>query len=202
MTIFKKKIYFAQFLADLITFQCDFLENKFGNLIVLADEFKVLTEKDKEDFFDKAHELVIVDILMSCNQLFYKTLSSEKIGENVSVAYGKYLTEYKKLSNILASEKVGKVMKLLDLVCKAEEEAQKRDEQCEMIGYESCPKINGDIDKQKFYLCQGFGSYCAGSDIKVENWQGRNFAAFKLAKALVKADIVKIMLKKFKIIWD
>ncbi len=53
MGLFKQKIDFSQFLADLISFQYDFLENNFNKLIVLADEFKVLTEKDKEDFLIK-----------------------------------------------------------------------------------------------------------------------------------------------------
>jgi hypothetical protein len=50
MSIFKQKINFSQFLADLIILQCDFLQNNFNKLVVLADEFKVLTEKDKEEF--------------------------------------------------------------------------------------------------------------------------------------------------------
>jgi hypothetical protein len=201
MSIFKK-IDFSQFLADLITFQCDFLENNFNKLVVLADEFKVLTEKDKEEFLDKAHELIIVDILMSCNQHFYKTLSSEEVGEAVSIVYAKYLTEYKKISKTLAEKKLERAMELFDLVCKAEEETQKRDKHYKEIGYKSYPKIGSDVDKQKFYLSSGFASYCVGHDIKSENWEGKNFAAFKLAKGFVKADIVKTMLKEFKIIWN
>jgi hypothetical protein len=50
MSILKKKIDFNQFLADLITFQCDFLEGNFDKLIILADEFNVLMEKDKQEF--------------------------------------------------------------------------------------------------------------------------------------------------------
>ncbi len=191
MSIFKKKIDFGQFLADLITHQCDFLGNNFNKLVTLADEFKVLTEKDKEEFLDKAHELIIVDILMSCNQNFYKDLSSEEVGEAVSIVYAQYLTEYKKIPKTLAEKKLEKVMELFDLVYKAEEETQKRGEHYEEISH----KIYKDIDKQKFYLCSAFSSYCVGEDIKSENWEGRHFAAFKLAKGFVKAGIVKSMLK-------
>jgi hypothetical protein len=139
---------------------------------------------------------------VSCYQYFYKKLSSEEVGEAVSIVYGKYLTEYKKISKTLAEKKLERAMELFDLVCKAEEETQKSDKHYKEIGYKSYPKIGRDIDKQKFYLCRGFTSYCVGGDIKSENWEGKNFAAFKLAKGIVKADIVKAMLKEFKIIWD
>lgn len=195
MSTFKNKIDFGQFLADLITHQCDFLENNFNKVVTLADEFKVLTDKDKEEFLDKAHELIIVDILMSCNQNFYKDLSSEEVGEAVSIVYAQYLTEYKKIPKTLAEKKLEKVMELFELVCKAEEDTQKRDKHYKKIGYKSYPKIVSDIDKQKFYLCSAFSSYCVGEDIKSENWEGRHFAAFKLAKGFVKADIVKSVLK-------
>lgn len=41
MSIFKKKIDFSQFLADLISVQFEFLEKNFDKLIILADEFGV-----------------------------------------------------------------------------------------------------------------------------------------------------------------
>jgi len=104
MSIFKKKIYFPQFLADLINNQMDFLEMNFNKLIVMADEFRVLTDIQKEEFLDKAHELIIADIVMGCSQCFYKKISSEEVGEAVSIIYGKYLTEFKKVSKTLALE--------------------------------------------------------------------------------------------------
>jgi len=97
MAIFKKKIYFTQFLADLVTFQMDFLEMNFNKLIVMADEPGVLTDNQKEEFLDKAHELIIADIIMGCKQRFYKKISSEEVGEAVSIVYGKYLLEHKKI---------------------------------------------------------------------------------------------------------
>jgi len=201
MGLFKQKIDFGQFLADLISFQYDFLENNFNKLVVLADEFKVLTEKDKEDFFDKAHELIIVDILMSCNQYFYKKISSEEVGKAVSIIYAKYLIEHKKISRATAENKLEKVMKLFELVCDAEEAAQKLGEASKEIGYKSPYKIDNELDKQKFYLCDGFSNYCAGDDIKSENWEGKHFSAFKIAKGFVNGDIVTNSLKHYNVIF-
>ncbi|HBG77541.1 MAG TPA: hypothetical protein DDW84_01650 [Phycisphaerales bacterium] len=197
MGFFKQKIYFLKFLAQHITYQFDFMEKNFDKLIGLADEFKVLTEQDKDFFLDKAHELIIVYIMGSCNQHFCKKLSSEEIGKAVSIMYGKYLTEYKKVLKTLAEKKVEKVIELLDLVCKAEEDIQK-DEDCKKtIECKYYPKIDNDIDKQKFYLCRGFAEYCTGEDVKSENWEGKHFAAFKLAKGFSKGDFIANSLKDY-----
>jgi hypothetical protein len=200
--LFKQKIEFGQFLAELITFQLDFLERNFDKLVVLADECKVLTEKDKEEFFDKAQVLIIVDIMTSCIQHFSKHLSSEDIGETVDIVYARYLTEYKKVSKVLAEEKLERIMELLKRVCKAEEEYKERDEHYKKIGLTSYPKIDNDIDKQKMYLCSGFAEYCAGEDLKAENWEGKRFAAFKLAMGFVKGDIVDNALNHYAVIFD
>lgn len=93
-------------------------------------------------------------------------------------------------------------MKLFELVLKAEEDMQKQNERNEETGYDPAYKISNEIDKQKFYLCSGFSKYYADNDIKSENWEGKNFAAFKFAKAFVKTDIIKTALKDFKIIWN
>lgn len=177
------------------------MEKNFNKLVVLADKFKVLTEKDKEEFLAKAHELIIVDIMMGCDQYFSKNLSSEEVGKVISVVYAQYLTEYKKIPKTLAEKELGKVMEFFDLVCKAEENIQKQHEQYEKISHTSYPKIDNDIDKQKFYLCSGFSEYCAGKDIKSENWEGKHFAAFKLAKGFVKSDIIAQSLKHYSIVF-
>jgi hypothetical protein len=201
MGLFKQKIDFSQFLADLISFQYDFLENNFNKLVVLADEFKVLTEKDKEDFFDKAQELIIVNILMSCNQRFYKNLSSEEIAYAIGRVYGQFLTEHRRIQEATAERKIQKVMELCELADKAEKDIQNQHEEYEKIGYTSYPKIDNDVDKQKFYLCNAFSNYCAGEDVKSENWEGRHFAAFKMAKGFVKWNIVDNSLKHCAIIF-
>ena len=90
-------------------------------------------------------------------------------------------------------------MELFGLVREAEEDRQKRDEHYRTIGIKSFPKIDRDVDKERFYLCSAFAKYYAGEDVKSESWEGRHFAAFKLAKALTKADIVAAALKHYKV---
>lgn len=195
MSIFKEKIAFSQFLGDLIYFQFDFLENNFDKLIVLADESKVLKDNQKEEFLDKAHELIIADIIMGCGQHFYKKISSEEVGRAGSIVYGQYLTEYKKVSKTLAETKIGQVSEFLGMICKAEEKAQKRDEYNKKINYSPPYRIDNDIDKMKLHLCQAFRDYCLGENMKSENSESRGFAAFKFAMAFVKADVVANALK-------
>jgi hypothetical protein len=195
MSIFKKKISFPQFLVDLVTYQMDFFEKNFDKLIAMADESHVLTDNQKAEFLDKAHELIIVDIVISCSLHFYKKISSKEVGEAVSIVYGKYLIEYKKISRILALKKIEKVMELFELCEKADEKAQKHDEYAKKTGYNPPYRIDNYIDKMKLYLCQGFCDYCVGEDMKSENWEGRHFAAFKFARAFVQADIVTHVLK-------
>jgi hypothetical protein len=199
MNFLKRKINFSQFIAELIASQFDFLETNFNKLVVLADEFKVLTEKDREVFLEKAHELIISDIMISCNQHF-KNLSSDEIGRIVGSIYVQYLTEYKNIPKTLAWETSEKVSELLNLICKAEEEYEEKNEYYKKIGYTSSFKIDNNIDKQKYYLCSGFSDYYAGEDMKSENWEGKHFAAFKLAKGLVKSDIVAQSLKHYSIV--
>jgi hypothetical protein len=201
MSIFKKKIYFPQFLADLINNQMDFLEMNFNNLIVMADEFRVLTDNQKEEFLDKAHELIIADIVMSCSQYFYKKMSSEEVGEAVSIIYGKYLTEFKKVSKTLALKKIEKVIELLEHISKAEEKAQEHDEYDKKIGYNPPYRIDNDIDKMKLYLCQAFRDYCVGEDVKSENFEAKHFAVFKFATAIVKGNVVAHALKQYAVIF-
>ncbi len=199
MPIFKKKIYFGQFLAEVITFQFDFLEKNFAKMIVLADESTVLTDNQKEDFLDKAHELIIADIMRSCEQDFHKSLSSDEIGAGVGQIYVRYLTEYKKVPQALAGQKAEKVSEFLGLICRVEDEAQEREEHNKKIGYNSYPKMDNENDKIKLHLCQAFRNYCVGEDIKSENWEGRGFAAFKFAMALAKADVVGHLLKHYSV---
>ena len=196
MSIFKKEIAFGQFLFDLITYEADFLEKNFDKLIAVADESKILTDRQKEEFLYKAHELLIVDIIMGCNLHFHKEQTSEEIGESVSVVYTKYLTEYQKVSEMLAEQKLEKVIKLLALWCKAGEQAHERDKHYKKNGPILPYGIESDINKIQLYLCYAFCDY---EDIKSENWEGRQCAAFKFAKAFVLSDIVGTYLKKVKV---
>jgi len=201
MSLFKQKIDFNQFLANLIAFQFDFLKNNFNKLVVLADEFKVLTEKDKEELLDKTHELMIADIFISCGQHFHHKLPSEEIGKVIGAIFGQYLIKHNRVAESLATKRIDNIEKLFKLVDKTEVETQKRHEEYEKIGQPIYPKIKDETEKQKFYLCSGFGKYYAGEDIKSENWEGKKFAAFKLAKAFVINDVVGQSLKHYSIIF-
>ena len=146
--------------------------------------------------------MIIVDILISCNRCFADNLPDGKIAEITSIVYGKYLTEYKKISKSLPEEKLKEVIELINFAGKAEEDKLRQEEYYKKIGCYSPYQIGNDIDKQKLYLCMGFSQYCAGEFERSNNYEGRQFAAFKLAKAFVKADIVKSTLKEFEIIWE
>jgi len=196
---FKETIDFRQFVAELITLQLDFLEKSFNKLIELADESKVLTEKDKEDFLDKAPSLAIVDITLQSTIRFRRYLTSEEAGEAVSIVYAKYLTEYREIPRTVAEGQLEQVIRLMELVGKAEEDVRKRNEYYRETGVKSFPKINSHVDKERFYLCTAFAEYFAGEDVKSESWLARRFAAFKFAKALTKADILAAALKHYKV---
>ena len=197
MPIFRKRIYFPQFLADLISFQCDFLTGHFDRLIALADEFHVLQDADRKSIRDKTYELLLVDILMSSKRCFSGTLSSEAVNEAVSMVYAKYLTEYRHVPVVLAEQKLQNVLILYRLVYKAEESADTQHADCRDIGYTSFPKIHNPVEREQFYLCRAFAEYCAGEDMKTENWEGKHFAALKLARAVVRSDVVGHALKHY-----
>ena len=80
MFLFKKRVSFPQFLGDLISAQCDLLERHFDKIVVMADEFNALTKEDKQQFFEKAHALVIIDIMMRCGQCFSENVSMKEVG--------------------------------------------------------------------------------------------------------------------------
>lgn len=190
MSVFKKKVYFPQFVAELITSQFGFLERNFANLIVLADESEVLTDSQKREFFDKTRELIIADIMMACQKYLCGRISNEEIGAVVGAVYGRYLTEYKRIAQTTAQQETNKVSEFLDLICRVEDEAKERHEHHEKIGYAQLHRIDNDIDKARLHLCQAFSKYCAGGNARSENREGSAFAAFKLATAFVQGDVV------------
>jgi len=192
----KQKINFGQFLGELIVFQYNFLENNFNRMIILADEYRALTEQDRERFLDKAYELIIVDIMMSCSRHFSENLTDKELGEAISIVYGKYLLELKHVSKILVEQKLNKVMGFFELVAKKEEYMQKR------VDHESSMGTDNEFNKEKFYLCQAFREYCVGENTKAENWEGKAFATFKFAKAFVNSDIVTTLLNDYSVVFD
>ena len=201
MALFRQRIQFPQFIADLITCQFDFLASNFDKLIVLADESHALGETDRQEIFEKTHALIVVNILLRCTQYFSNTLSSEAAGEAVSMVYGKYLTEYRNVPKAVAEQKMGKVLLLLDLVSKAEVDVHARNADYRNIADASFPSIVGDVNKQQFYLCSAFAAYCAGDSLRDAGWESKRFAAFRLAKGIVGGDIVGNARGRYRVIF-
>jgi hypothetical protein len=199
MALFKKRVPFPQFLAYLVSFQCDFLARSFDKLIGLADESNVLTEEDREQFFDKAHALLMVDITMRCCQYFSARVSSEEVGRGVSIVYGKYLTEHEHVPTNVAEQRIQSVVALLSLVDKAETDMAAKHAHYENIGLVSSSDIAGDANAEQLYLCSGFAELCMGQDGKSEHWEGKRFAAFKLAQGLVGGNIVATALSQYQV---
>jgi hypothetical protein len=199
MSLFKKRVSFPQFVADLICFQCRFLEGNFDKLIALADEMKVLTKEDKEEFLDKADALLMADLTMGCSRHFSAYISQVEVGKGVGFLYEKYLTELKHLPKVEVDRKVESVIRLFDLAQKAEENERGRHAHYNNIGYTSFPRVEDPAKAGQLHLCHGFAEYCTGNDMKAEGWLGRNFAAFKLATAVVTGDIVGRALKEYKV---
>ena len=201
MSIFKKKIEFSQFIANLISFQLDFIENNFDKMVTLTDEFMALTESDKKDLYEKLQTLSIADILIECHLNLSDKVALQEINNCIAVMYRRCLVEYKRMQEKEAIDKAKRVLDLIECMEDAKKNTeQTRERRASKRGYEM-NRIN-EQDEQKYYLCSGFSDYYAGKDVKSENWEGKHFAAFKLAKAIVKTDIVKITLKDFKIIWE
>ena len=193
MSLFKKKIDFAQFVANLIQFDIDFLENDFNKMVVLADEYKILSENDKADLYEKAQTLAVVDILLGCRQYLSDKISLDDIGECVVVMYNRCLKEYKKVPEKEARSKTNMVFELVSFMDKAtadEEDFKERVDEDSLSPY----------GLQLLALTIGFSNYFAGEDPKGKNWEGKQFAAFKLAKAITQADIVNQSLKNYIVI--
>ncbi len=134
MSLFGKRIAFPQFLANLISFQCDLLATNSDKLMGLADEGKVLTKEDKELFIDKAHALLMADITMRCFQYLSASISSVEVGKGVGLLYEKYLREHEHLPKTDVDQKMESVMTLFDLAEAAERDTQTHHAQCEDNG--------------------------------------------------------------------
>jgi len=180
MTLFKKSIDFGQFIADAIFNSVNFYDSNSEKLISMADEFKVLDRGDVEELKDFGYALIVADLMISCQiNLGYK-ISDEKIGETIGFLYVKFLNEVKHFNNDKIKRKIDTFEKLLSAV-------------------EANEKKNNTEESLKLLLCSTFAELYSGSNLKDEKVEGKRFAAFKLAKAVVKADMIRTMLKEFKI---
>ena len=200
MALFRKRISFPQFIADLVSYQCGFLTANFDKLIALADRSKVLTQEAKEQFLHKAHALLMVNLTKSCYQHFSANISQEEVGSGVGFLYGKYLAESQQLPEVEVDQKMEDVLTLFDFVDGAARDEHKRQEYHKSIGNTSFPKIEDPAKAYQLYLCQGFAEFCVGKATKPDAWEGKRLVAFTLAMALVTGDVVGNALKQYKVL--
>jgi hypothetical protein len=201
MSLFKKKIDFSQFVADLICFQLDFLENNFSQLTPLADEFGVLTEIDKKDLYENIQTLAVADILLGCHLNLCDRIAPENINRCVAVMYRRSLVEYKGMPEKEAENKAHKVLDLLNLMEQVEKEDKRLREEASKTGYQM-KRMNNEYDEAKYFLTSGFAKYFAGKNKDAKDYEGKHFAAFKMAKAITISDIVAVSLKECKVTDD
>lgn len=181
MSIFKKKIDFGQFIADAIFNSVSFYDSNSEKMILMADEFKVLDKRDNEELKEFGYALIIADLMISGLVHFSEKVTNEKIGEVVGFLYVKFLKEVNHLNEDEIKRKTDKFEKLLTVIETKKEKADNTEEDSKLL------------------LCSTFAELYSGGNLKDKKVEGKRFAAFKLAKGIVKADLIKTMLKEFKI---
>lgn len=186
MSFFKKQITLSQLIADSIFNSINFYDSNSNKLIQMSDELKVLDGNDVDELKELGHALIVADLQISCAVNFNNKISNEKIGEAMGFLYAKYLKEIKKLTETEIEVKMETFFKLLTLL---ETNEGKNNIEFEKVS-----------DSLKLLLCTSFAKLYSGDNLKDKKVEGKNFAAFKLAKAIVKSDFVGTMLKDFKVI--
>jgi hypothetical protein len=124
--------------------------------------------------------------MVSCQIHFGKIISNEQIGREIGFIYVLFLGKEKHLNKNEIDRKANELENLLIALEKNEDK-------------ETCRKIGKTKDGLKFLLCSTFAELYSGDNLKDKIVKGKRFAAFKLAKAIIKTDLVRIMLKEFKI---
>jgi len=182
--LFKKSIEFSQFIADAIFNSMNFYDSNFEKMIVMADEFNVLNNRDKGELKDFGYALIIADLIISGSMHFNGRVTSEEMGRVVGFLYVKFLKEARLLNEKEIEKKTNNIGNLLTALEESEGNP-----------------VNGNNTENdpKFLLCSTFSKLYSGDNLKDEKVRGKGFAAFKLAKAVVKSDLIKIMLKEFRV---
>lgn len=181
MSLFKKNITVGQFVADAINNSISFYESNIEKMVELSDEYKVMGEKDKKELKEFGYALIIADLMLSGQINFGDKISNEEFGKLVAFIYVKFLNEVKGLEKNEIEKRTDSLEKLLDALESGEDRA------------------DGTADGLRFLLCSVFSELYSAGDLKDQKIQGKRFAAFKMAKAVVKTDLINIMLKEFKI---
>jgi len=213
MNLFKKKIEFPQFIANLIKFQFDLVDRNFEKWVVMDDEFKVLTSEDKKKLHQITDYLILADIHFGClihlSNKISRKISDDGVGYYfgyvISSTYVEFLYNYRKMDIKDAQAKGKKFTEFWDFFAKHSEKAKKMTEEYKKSGGHPI-EIKDDGDRAKADLCSAFGEYYS---IKIGNGatepngiDGRNYAAFKFAMAMTKADLVGYWLKEYKVEFD
>lgn len=181
MALFKKSISLSQFAADAVNNSISFYESNSDRMIDMSDEYKVMTEKDKEELKEFGYALIVADLMLSGQIHFGDKVSNEEFGKLAGFIYVKFLKEVKNLTEKEIEKRTDALEKLLGSLESSEDRA------------------DGTADGLRFLLCSIFSELYAEGDIKDQKVQGKRFAAFKMAKAIVKTDLIKIMLKELKV---
>ena len=183
MALFKKKIEFPQFIADVMFNGFSIYDKNIDEWMPMADEFKVLKQEDKEGLKKLGKSLVAANVYFGSIFHFEGLVSPEDSEKVVAGLYGKYLREVKNLSE-----------------AEVEKEANSFGDLIEKSLDTDLKDIDGKKNQFQFALCSAFAKMYAGEkNLSDEIVRGKNFAAFKLAKNLVKADFMEIMLKEYKV---
>lgn len=181
MAFFKKNIDFGQFVGDAIFYSINFYDANSEKLIPMADEFRVLDDSDTTELKEFGYSLIIADLMISCQINFNGKVSNEEIGKAIGFLYTRFLNEVKHLDEHDIKRKTDALGKLLGKVEANEKTSNNTEEELELL------------------LCSTFAELYSGENLKDKKVEGKRFAAFKLAKAIIKADIIKTMLKEFKV---
>jgi len=178
MPLLKKKIDFVQFIADAISGSMGFYDSNSERMILMADEFKVLDKNDIEELKELGYALIISDLMVGVIDHFNENVSSDDAEKVVTTLYVKFLKEVKNLD---------------------ENQIKHRLDQLQKILWDKTENTEKDLRQR---LCFAFSNVYSGDNPNQPKYKERNFAAHKLANAIVKADMIKIMLQEFDIVWE
>jgi len=193
MGIFKEKVTFDQFLADVISFSLDNLDGNLENMITACDEYHVADSKFKQEVYFKAPFLIIMDINFSCIRNLSNLIDPDQISEKTVIAYARYLKDYKKIPAEDAEKRLDGLSVFYNAYSEEVEHRKKLEESAAAKNYKM-KRLDNEDQENQLNLCSAFGKFCEGKDEKTA--KGKNFAAFKFAMGLVKTDIVRLYLKE------
>ena len=188
----KEKVDLDQFIADVISFSLENLDQNFEKMILSCDEYQIADAKFKKIVYDTAPDLIISDIIFECVNDLSKIVSPDDLSSKITDIYARYLQEYKKLSWATVVERDNSLTAFGNKLEETLTARRKSEEYAASIGH-NMQKLSSHEDIQ-LGLCSTFAKICEGED--KNTIEGKSFAAFKFAMGLVKADIVKLYLKE------